>query len=226
MRPTILPFITLPLTTHAAINWDVYEHGVVPTFKWSRPFPDDGSDPGGFHVNCRHSASFHAKMYKLSDLSSDPPSGLAPWRDAIEGFLRNRDYVGSWDGVDHKGEDREVVVMEWTDVPEPVRLWVEEQQADVGGVNEERWLYGVFAKPKTEGETVLGTVRPKPTTVPAGGGGEEMEKVPVVADKDKIVVFPAGALYEILPLWVSKGSGCERECLLLFQTQASADTSR
>jgi hypothetical protein len=30
-----------------------------------------------------------------------------------------------------------------------------------------------------------------------------------VADKDKIVVFAAGSIYEILPLWVSQGSGCE-----------------
>jgi hypothetical protein len=53
------------------------------------------------------------------------------------------------------------------------------------------------------------------------GEGEkekEQEQVKDVPDKDKIAVFPAGAMYEILPLWVAKGSGCEREtstrCLL------------
>jgi len=210
--PLLLPLALAHLagTALGAINWDIYEHGVAPTFKWSRPFPDDGTDPSNVHVNCRHAASFRAKMYKLADLPDAPPAGLAPWRDAIEGFLRNREYVGSWDGVDHKGLDRELVVMEWTDVPAEVRAWIEEQQRDVGGTNEERWLFGVFEKPKEEGERVLGTVRPKATAVPVEQGQEEVDKVPEVADKDKIVVFPAGAIYEILPLWVAKGSGCER----------------
>lgn len=221
LRPAVLLPLALAQLFAApalgAINWDIYEHGVAPSFKWSRPFPDDGTDPTNFHVNCRHAARFHARMYKLSDLADAPPAGLAPWRDAIEGFLRNREYAGSWDGVDHKGLDRELVVMEWTDVPAEVRAWIEEQQRDVGGTNEERWLFGVFAKPKEEGETVLGTVRPRATAVPEGQEGDG-EKMPEVADKDKIVVFPAGAIYEILPLWVAKGSGCERKPLSSFHS--------
>jgi hypothetical protein len=208
MRPSVL--LTLPFATtltHAAINWDVYEYGVVPTFQWSRSFPDDGSDPGGFHVLCRHSASFSAHMYKLKDLGESPPTGLAPWRAGIESFLKRRDYVGSWDGVDHKGDERELVVMEWGDVPEGVRKWIEEQQRDESEANDRKWLFAVFDKPEPKGEGE------------SGGEGQEQrqkegEKASEVASTGKIVVFPAGALYEILPLWVAKGSGCEGKTTL------------
>jgi hypothetical protein len=112
-----------------------------------------------------------------------------------------------------------------------VRDWIEQQQRDESVTNENKWLFGVFQKPKAEGEKVYRTVRPKPLpTQPASeqdqGGGqqqqqqekeeeekkeeEKKEEVPEVADKDKIVVFPAGAIYENLPLWAAKGSGCER----------------
>lgn len=216
-------------TTLAAINWDVFEYGVVPTFKWSRPFPDDGTDPGGFHVNCKAEATFHAKLYKLKDLAENPPTGLAPWRDPIELFLSKRDYMGSWDGVDHKGQDREVVMMEWVDVPPMVRQWIEQQQADERETNDRKWMFAVFEKPKNEGDKIYGTVKPKVTASPAATAATEAgqqqeqapgqmqekpsqaENVPDIPDKDKIVVFPAGAIYEILPLWVTKGSKCERK---------------
>ena len=248
---SILPFLTFPLPIHAGINWDVYEYGVVPTFKWSRSFPDDGTDPGGFHVNCRVKRTFHAKMYKLKDLPEPPPTGLAPWHDAIEDFLAKREYPGTWDGVDHKGQDREVVVMEWLDVPSRVREWIEEQQRSTDPENYKRWMFGVFRKPRHEGEKVYGTVRPKgaprtatpavtstatqaaaATTEPLADAASVTPVTEIhspqeqgqtgtsnvhlmeddivdVADKDKILVFAAGSIYEILPLWVSQGSGCE-----------------
>jgi hypothetical protein len=235
MRNLHVPLLlTLPFTplTLAGINWDVFEYGVVPSFKWSRPFPDDGTDPGGFHVNCRAEGTFHAKLYKLKDLPLDPPTGLSPWHDAIEVFLSKRDFMGSWDGVDHKGNDREIVVMEYVDVPGPVREWIEaqQQQTDERDKNGSRWMFAVFEKPKKEGEKVYTTVRPKVTPHPApaeptssqqeqghGQAAGQMQERPVEAqehtpdipDKDKIVVFPAGAVYEILPLWVAKGSKCE-----------------
>jgi hypothetical protein len=208
MKPTLTLLSLLIVPSHAGINWDVYDYGVVKSFKWIRSFPDDGTDPGGFHVHCKASANFKAKMYRLSDLPADPPQGLAPWHDGIEDFLGHIDYMGSWDGVDHKGQDREIVVMEWVDVPEPVRNWIEEQQLDEREENKKKWYFGVFEKPKKEGEKIHATVKPRPTGTPVAG----QEQAPVVADKDKIVVFPGAAAYEILPLWVSKGSNCERGC--------------
>ncbi|KAK3334136.1 hypothetical protein B0T19DRAFT_369958 [Cercophora scortea] len=213
MRTRSWLFLVSPLlcaTAHSAINWDVYEYGVVDNFKWSRPFPDDGTDPGGFHVNCRAGGTFHAKMYKLIDLPHQPPSGLAPWHDAFEDFLGAREYAGSWDGVDHKGQDREIVVMDYVDVPIPVRNWIEEQQRDPSPTNDKKWLYGVFEKPKEAGDKIVRNVRPQPTNE-AGELMGNAEDYPTVPDKDKIVMFPAGAVYEIAPLWVAKGSKCERE---------------
>ncbi|KAK3313285.1 hypothetical protein B0H66DRAFT_565758, partial [Apodospora peruviana] len=212
---SLLPLSLIIPSVLGKINWDVFEYGVVDSFKWSRPFPDDGTDPGGFHVNCKDEKEFHAKMYKLSDL----PHDLAPWHDAIEDFLGQRDYVGTWDGVDHKGQDREIVVMDYVDVPVPVRNWIEEQQQDTRDSNQNKWLFGIFEKPQKEGDKIHGTVKPKPTASPAADadhhGGGEIEKVRVVPDKDKIVVFPGGAVYEIMPLWLAEGSKCKRKSLSL-----------
>lgn len=221
MRSALLTFLALSTPqVLAGINWDIYEHGVVPTFKWSRPFPDDGSDPGGFHVNCKAKKTFHAKMYKLFDLPAQPPGGLAPWHDAIEDFMGHSDFMGSWDGVDHKGQEREIVVMEWKDVPLPVRQWIEEQQADPSEGNKRKWYFGVFEKPKEPGERIFGTVKPKIAAPAATESPQEGQAHPThdaqpvkdLKDEDKILVFPAGAIYEILPLWVAQGSGaCERK---------------
>ena len=205
-------FFSLFQSSLAGINWDIFEHGVVKTFKWSRSFPDDGSEPGGFEVHCKAEGNFHAKMYRLSDLPFQPPTGLAPWHDAIEDFLGKTEYIGSWDGVDHKGQDREIVVMEYADVPELVKNWIEEQQRDPE--SKKKWLFGVFEKPKKEGERIYTTAQPRPTEVPHGH-----DAPPVVPDKDKILVFPGGAAYDILPLWVAKGSKCEREDRLLVLSQ-------
>ncbi|KAL2128018.1 hypothetical protein VTI74DRAFT_9850 [Chaetomium olivicolor] len=194
-----------PLLAHAVINWDIYEYGVVPSYKWTRPFPDDGTDPGGYHVDCKASATFHAKMYKLKDLPDAPPTGLAPWHDAIEDFLGHSDYMGSWDGVDHKGQDREIVVMEWTDAPDAVKLWIEEQQRDESETNQKKWMFGVFEKPKKEGGTVHRTGKEQQQETVERGLMKD------ASNRDKMVGFPAGVIYEILPLWVAKGSGCERD---------------
>ncbi|KAK3494283.1 uncharacterized protein B0T23DRAFT_334990 [Neurospora hispaniola] len=188
----------------AATHWDIYGYGIVDTFRWSRPFPDDGTDPGGFLVNCRAEGTFHAMMYKLSDLLAEPPEGLSPWHDAIEDFLGRRSYLGSWDGVDHKGHDREIVVMEYADVPGPATDWIENQQRDTSKTDDGKWMFAVFRKPDNQTDKVTGTMKPALTREAA----DAHEASPISA-KDKIVVFPAGAIYEILPLWVSRSSKCE-----------------
>ncbi|KAK0609703.1 hypothetical protein B0T17DRAFT_621501 [Bombardia bombarda] len=203
------------------INWDVYEYGVVDSFRWSRPFPDDGTDPGGFHVNCRAETTFHARMHKLKDLAFKAPSGLRPWHDVIEDFMGHRDYPGTFDGVDHKGNEREIIVMEYTDVPTPVRDWIEEQQNDPSETNDKKWLFAVLRKPKDEEDKITETVKPRPTASPDGQPAS-VDSGSIIPDKDKIVVFAAGALYEILPLWVARGSRCERELNNLAKYRPSA----
>ncbi|KAM7185104.1 hypothetical protein V8F33_012613 [Rhypophila sp. PSN 637] len=215
-----LPYVPAVL---AGYNWDIIDHGVVETFKWSRPFPDDGSDPGGFHLNCREKRTLHAKMYKLKDLHDEPPLGLKPWAHAIQDFLSHRDYPGSWDGVDHKGQDREIVVMEYKDVPAPVRHWIEQQQLDEDQSNPNKWLYGVFEKPKGEGDVITATAPPHgQTTVTVNEHGHEVQKMVEISDKNKIVVFPGSSVYEIAPLWVAHSSSCDRDFLDLSKYKHQA----
>ncbi|KAM7190959.1 hypothetical protein V8F20_009497 [Naviculisporaceae sp. PSN 640] len=224
MKSLLAALLLAPLPfALAGYNWDIIDYGVVDTFKWSRPYPDDGTDPGGFHLNCREKRTLHAKMYKLRDLHEEPPLGLKPWAHAIEDFLSKRDYPGSWDGVDHKGEDREIVMMEYKDVPGPVRHWIEQQQLDEDQSNPKRWLYGVFEKPKKEGEEITATAPPLgEATVTVNEHGHEVQKVVHLADKDKIVVFPGSSVYEILPLWVAHGSSCDRDFLDLSKYKHQA----
>ena len=191
-----------------ATNWDVFEYGVVESFQRHKPFPDEGEEPMGFDLHCKADKTFHAKMYRLSDLSDSPPTGLAPWRSGIEDFLSHKPYPGSWDGVDHKGENREIVVMEYADVPEAVRTWIDQQQRNPNDTHGLKWWFGVFTKPKEENDLIYHTAPPRPT---APAAGEETYQAPPVPDKDKIVVFPGAAVYENAPLWVAEGSSCERK---------------
>lgn len=92
-----------------------------------------------------------------------------------------RPYPGGWDGMDAHGYERELVKMEYRDVPVQVREWIENQEEAEGPG---KGLFGVFAKPGT-GETASASV------------------------EDKIVIFAPGALYETLPLWLVQDSGCE-----------------
>lgn len=73
-------------------------------------------------------------------------------------------------------------------------------------------MFAVFRKPENQTNKVTGTVKPALTREAA-----DAHKASPISAKDKIVVFPADAIYEILPLWVSKGSKFERKCPVLFQ---------
>lgn len=181
----------------SAFNWDVLSHPIVKGFDWVRPFPDDGLPPGGFDVPCQAIATFKAHQHKLSDLKK----AESPWAGVVESMINGHMYAGSWDGVDHKHDKREVIMMEYTDVPQPVLDWIDAQQHD--SENGKPWLFSVYEKPRPD--TGDGPRGGEPKWAPAKGGD--------VRDEDKVLVFPAGAIYEILPLWVAKGSTCEgRQC--------------
>lgn len=175
-------------------NWDVHNHGLKPGFKWHRPFPEDGHDPGGFTVPCKHIEEFHAHQIKMADIREPFPDGLAPWADAVEAFFDPRTYPGGWDGANLKGTNRDLLVMEYKDVPRAVREWIASRQSDLD--SDDRWLYAIFEKPKSKTDTIIATVAPSPSATDT-----ELS--------DKIMVFAPGALYENLPLWVAKGSKCE-----------------
>ena len=176
-----------------AFNWDILSHPIVKDFKWVRPFPDDGLPPGGFNVPCQAIGTFKAHQHKLSDLKN----AESPWAGVVESMINGHMYAGSWDGVDHKHDKREIIVMEYKDVPAPVLDWIDAQQHDAE--NGKPWLFSVYEKPKPDKDD--GPRGGEPKWAPAKGGDAR--------DEDKVLVFPAGAIYEILPLWVAKGSNCE-----------------
>lgn len=185
------------------INWDALEHPIVESFRWARPFPDDGTPPMGFVVRCEVKASLQAKQYKFREISSE----LAPWAGALRDFYTERPYAGHWDGVNEGGDNRDLIMMEWKDVPKLVREWIEEQHR-LGRDKDNRWSFAIFQKPKKKDDIVTETLRAIPTAAP-GEDPASVREAAKVKDKDKVVFFVAGAIYEILPLWVAKGSKCE-----------------
>lgn len=168
----------------AALNWDIYRVGTVSDFPWRDQLPADGGNLNGY-TSCQSSSHFNATQYKLSDLREEPPAGLAPWADAVEVLFTSRFYPGSWQGVNYKGDDRDVVVMEWLDVPVTARSWVEEQLAD-----SEMRLKRFMA------------------VVPKSGAGAGVEETQV---NERLLIIAPGELYNFLPLWVSEKSDCEGE---------------
>lgn len=163
---------------------------VVDGFRWQDPFGSHATPPG-FQATCEATKTFRATQHVLTDLHKPPPLGLKPWADAIKYFFGGRPFPGSWEGVDAQGVEREIIMMEYTEVPGAVKDWIEEQKDDVEG---NKFLFAVYNKPESEGESI----------------GRQAKR-DVGKDEDKIVLFAAGSIYEILPLWVAKESGCEGE---------------
>ncbi|KAK0707883.1 hypothetical protein B0H67DRAFT_588843 [Lasiosphaeris hirsuta] len=162
-------------------------------WKWADPFTS--SQIRQFDAACDAEQTFHAREFLLDDLSVAPPLGLSPFLDALKKVFSAREYPGSWDGIDPHGYDRNLLQMEYAEVPIKVREWIEEQERSEG---EGRGLFAVYEKP-LEGQTVSETVK--------------VSESPVAAalrplDKKKVVIFAPGALYEVLPLWVAEGSDC------------------
>ena len=181
----------LPLLLLAAgATSQIYIATRVETFHWTDPF-QTSSPPPGFEATCTAARTFKATQHMVQDLESAPPAGLAPWSDAIPFFFGGRPFPGSWEGIDHKGAAREIVKMRWVDIPTVVREWIREKQAG-DKESEERYLFAVYVGAE-DGEKVKGV------KLLSEGGDEE----------NLVVFFAAGALYEILPLWVAEGSDCE-----------------
>ncbi len=159
---------------------------VVADFKWKNPFGLDGSTPAGFEAACEATGTFYAREHTLRDHMTAPPKGFMPWADALKPLFGGRPFPGSWDGQDAHGTMRTILVMEYSEVPDEVKDWIEQEPHS---------LFGVYDKPDEEGATVSVPAKPRATKEDKGDG--------------QVMVFAAGALYEILPLWVAKGSQCE-----------------
>ncbi|KAJ9143709.1 hypothetical protein NKR23_g6419 [Pleurostoma richardsiae] len=186
---------------HKNWNWFDHRHQVVDHFKWQNPFPSDGADPMGFEVTCDVLATFHAKQYTVKELVEDTDYAFV-----VGNFGWNygtRRYPGSWDGVDQGGDKRDVVMMEYNDVPEPAREWIESHQNEEDPAKS--WLFRVYEK-RREAETEF-------TEGQIGDGDQIWGLVKPTSTEGKLVFFAPAALYEILPLFVAKGSSCEVDFL-------------
>jgi hypothetical protein len=166
----------------------------VEDFKWTDPFANRKYKR--FAPACDAKQTFQAFEYELYDLSEEPPLGMGPFDDALKKVFNTREYPGSWGGWDKHQYDRNLLMMEYHDMPVKVREWIEDQERNDG---EGKGLFAVFNKP-AQGNKAHKTVSP-PLAEKAAGLRP--------LDKKKLVFFAPGALYNILPLWVASGSGCE-----------------
>ncbi|KAK7973811.1 hypothetical protein PG989_015659 [Apiospora arundinis] len=177
-------------------------------FRWKDPFSASSSSLADaasgllLKPSCSATRSFKAHQYLLDDLKESPPLGLGPYADRLKTFFQGREYPGSWDGLDPHGYDRNVVLMEWDDVPAAVRGWIDEQ-AKKG--------QSKTADDK-ENEKKLTEEEKKELKKKEDLSGKGLFAVyrKARAPKDhKVIIFAPGAIYETLPLWVAEGSDCK-----------------
>lgn len=166
-------------------------------FKWSDPFASRRMKK--FSPECASERTFTAREYLLDDLQEKLPQGLKPWSDALKKLFSGRDYPGSWDGIDPHGYDRNLLMMEYSDMPIAVREWIEDQERTDG---EGKGLFGVYEKPKEGSETIRNVVK---------FASPEMARGLRPLDQKRIAIFAPGAVYDILPLWVAESSECKGE---------------
>lgn len=164
-------------------------------FKWADPF--SSSKIRKFAAACEAEKTFNAREYLLDDLQEKPPLGLWHWSEALKKLFAGRQYPGSWDGWDPHGYDRNLLMMEYSEVPIPVREWIEEQERTDG---EGKGLFGVYEKPKDDEHRIQNVVK-----FPTKGMTPALRPL----DKKKIVLFAPGAIYDLLPLWVAEDSNCK-----------------
>jgi len=200
------------------IHWGHHGEDVVKIHKGWGPFEGVDAVPHGFLSLCENTKSFKAKQFKKSDIHKNPPQGLRPWADAIDRFIESHEYPGHWKGDDEQGSQRDYIVMEYADVPKAVKDWLATHH-DRGFGDHRKWFFAVFQKPKG-GENITETLKPGPVPTSAPAGTQDDSSIP---DKEKILFFAAGAIYEMLPLWVAQGSKCEGESRPLdIQFQSSS----
>jgi len=169
-------------------------------WKWKDPFAA-GSSIDKFEPFCSSERTFKVKEYLLDDVSEPPPRGIEQFASALKEVFADRQYPGSWDGVDPHGYDRNLLQMEYADVPVKVREWIEEQERSNGPG---KGLFAVYGKPE-EGTKVRATMKVPEMPIP-----RELRTL----DKQKTVIFAPGAVYEALPLWVAEDSDCAGTCFL------------
>jgi hypothetical protein len=174
---------------------------ILNSFQWHAPLDKNELPPDGYEVRCHATKTFYAKQFRLDQLK--PPS---PWAFILSTYLGWHTFPGTWGGLDKGGDEREIIIMEYKDVPQAVRDWIDDEHRIKDQEKSKWWMYGVFEKPGKELEEAR-VVEPKPKDLTP----EEQQRYKDIPAEKKVLVFAAAALYENMPLWVAKGSSCEGE---------------
>ncbi|TPX13019.1 uncharacterized protein E0L32_006664 [Thyridium curvatum] len=163
-------------------------------FRWKNPFVGHGGDefsaPAGYEAACEVVGTYYAREHTLRDHMTPPPQGFKPWANLLKDLFGGRPFPGSWEGRDAHGSLRTVLVMDYADVPPAVREWIDSDEG------RQRGLFGVYD-------------RDTPDSEPEPPEGQEKKSDGMEDWGDKVMVFAAGALYEVLPLWVADESKCQ-----------------
>ncbi|KAI5462719.1 hypothetical protein BGZ63DRAFT_384598 [Mariannaea sp. PMI_226] len=180
---------------------------IVENFDWKDPFQSEAIS--SFEPACESKASFDVLEYTLHDLMEPYPSGLKPWANGLREVFSDREYPGSWAGLDRHLHDRSLLLMGYEKIPLVVREWIEEQERSDG---QGKALFAVFEKPKKDKDEVTSVVE-----FPSA------EKIDRSQDEKKVAIFAPGALYGILPLWSAEGSNCKDTLLDLAKYKATPE---
>lgn len=157
-------------------------------FAWANPF-SPASKLRQFDATCDSTRTFSAAEFQLHDLRQPEPTGLKPYNEALKGLFYGREYPGGWEGMDNHGYERNMLKMEYTEVPAKVREWIQEQESAQGPG---KGLYAILDKPAKRAED-----------------DDDDDDEDEAESQGKVVIFAPGAIYENLPLWVAEDSGCE-----------------
>lgn len=166
---------------------------IVDGFAWRDPFALEAM--ATLEPACEVTKKFQVSEFTLNDLLVKAPQGLKPWASGLKKLFSEREYPGGWAGIDVHGLEREILSMEYTDVPLELRKWIEEQERTEGAG---KGLFGVFDKPQTANDTIT-----EPVTIPSA------DSVDRSLDEGRVAIFAPGAIYHVLPLWAAEDSNCK-----------------
>ncbi|KAF2465703.1 uncharacterized protein BDR25DRAFT_238955 [Lindgomyces ingoldianus] len=85
---------------------------------WTAQWKD--SDLSPYTKLCASTSKITAKIFKLGEMYPD----LKTWAPELKVFYNKQLYPGSWNGEDKHGNDRELMKMEYEELPFAVREWI------------------------------------------------------------------------------------------------------
>lgn len=85
---------------------------------WTGQWKD--SDLKSYTQQCHSKTTHKAQIYKLGEMYP----ALKTWAPELKVFYHRQHYPGSWEGVDVHGNDRELLKMDYDQLPFAVREWL------------------------------------------------------------------------------------------------------